>query len=229
MEHTRPGAGEVTAVILAAGANTRLEGILPPGLKPLIPVNGKTLYKHAVDHANDVWDAKEVILVASPDNVRPLAQLGHADHIVIQPAPDGVVDAIRRAIRLVRTTGTLILCADNTFDLDSMAKAEILEARQNGWAAFGARRLAANEARRFTRFVEMSGHHRIRFLAETEALNVTGDCWIGPMYLPTGGIERGLKDGIIRPVVDLLNTAIANVETVPVSMNCSDLGIPEAL
>jgi molybdopterin-guanine dinucleotide biosynthesis protein A len=222
MESHRPDRSAVTALILAAGANTRLEGILPPGLKPLLVVNGRTLFKHAIDHANDVWDCERLVAVVSPDNARHLAIVGGADDWVVQPSPDGVVDAIRRGLRVITTPWTLILCADNTFDLDEAALSAI--ACRRDVAMFGARRLAPDDEHRFTRYY--TSYDRVKFVEATNTTQPTEGCWIGPLLLPTEGVRNG---STMPSIVDLVNVATADFQLVPVQMTCADLGIPEAL
>jgi NDP-sugar pyrophosphorylase family protein len=207
---------------LAAGANTRLEGILPPGLKPLLVVNGRTLFKHAVDHAHDAWGTERVVAVVSPDNVRPLTQVGGADDWVVQPQADGVMDALRRGLRAVDTRWTLVLCADNTFDLDYETNLDLLRLRGRV-PLFGARGLDEKDARRFTRYVRHGDN--VRFLEASGDEPGTG-CWIGPLCLPTEGLRNGQNSPTI---VGCVNVAAHGLMLTPLDMNCADLGIPEAL
>jgi NDP-sugar pyrophosphorylase family protein len=216
---TRSG---ITALILAAGANTRLESILPPGLKPLVIVNGKTLFKHAVDHANGLWNVDRVVAVVAPDNARPLTQVGGADDWVVQPRPEGVLDAIRRGLRAVWTPWTLILCADNTFDVDTGGLIQ-LQHVAGRVPAFVSRRLAPEDERRFTRYVRHGDSSRF---VGPEYTGPTDGCWIGPLCLST----EGLGDGSMLPsIIDCVNVAATGQMLTPIAMNCADLGIPEAL
>lgn len=234
MGDTPSGRGRTsTALILAAGANTRLEGIVPPGFKPLIPVNGRSLFKHALDHANDVWGAQRIVTVVNPDNARALTQIGGSDDWIVQPSPDGVVDAIRRGLVAIDAEWTVVLCADNTFEIAE----DVLErTRAHQWRRplFGARWLPRDDAHRFTRY-RMSAPLKnafdtgepitARFLDAKDTGAFDG-CWIGPLVLRTDSLRRGMT---MPTIVDCVNVATRDEVFVPVPMNCYDLGVPEAL
>ena len=218
-----PNASRVSAVILAAGANTRLAGIVPSYMKPLILVNGRPLIQHAVEHAEQDWGVSQVIVVVSPVNAHMLTQILTPSRFdwVLQPEPLGVVDAIARALTVVRWPRTLIMCADNTFDRNQpVAIGKALDRNTN---VIVTRDMPIEAARRFTRISENSG--RVLDACSSED---SRRCWVGPLLLSTPGLKRVLDDDLHITIASLITLASGEVyETLP--MECADLGVPEAL
>lgn len=189
-------------------------------MKPLVLVNGKPLIQHALDHAAQSWHADVKIVVAAPSNASLLVQItaGGVDHWVLQPNPQGVVDAIERAIPLVETEWTLILCSDNTFSQVATLKPHR--------ACFGARQLdTPAQASRFTRYVSRPGGGVL--LHDAYSTHECRGVWIGPLLLKTQAIRnnRGLTS-----IVALMRQCTENGKYLwPIEMQCEDLGIPEVL
>lgn len=233
MDDTQPRAGtsDITAVILAAGANTRLAGVMPGFMKPLMLVNGRPLVRHALDHAVWDWKAERVIFVAAPQNASLLAQVTGEPNCerrewVLQPSPDGIIDAISRALPLVTTEWTLILCADNTFS----GNVTSLPRRT---ACFGARVLAAEDASRFTRAVTRPDHGT-RVLARDEPNDLPRVeagvmVWIGPLLLKTKELCSALRCMHAGSSIERLIMLATDEgrELQPIMMACEDLGVPE--
>lgn len=219
--------GSISAIVLAAGANTRLNGIVPPYLKPLILSNGKPLLHHAVNHATQDWAVKEVIIVVSPDNAKSIVSIeDHSRQYILQPAPDGVLDAIGRAVPAATGDWLLILCADNTFDGFPHGDPRLNQET----AIIGVRDdLSPGEMKRFTRY-------RNRFDG-VEIIDANSDeqgqgCWIGPLCLRRLNVVHFLGDSDrgMYSIADLIRKSTnAGTELVAVPMNCTDLGVPEAL
>lgn len=229
-------------MVLAAGANTRLSGLVPAYMKPLITVNGLPLILHAHNHAIHEWHVTDIVYVVSPDNVRLITQVipktsQGVEHtsFLVQPEADGVVDAIRQAMPLVVQPWTLILCADNTFDTRGKTMPWPTETHTdtNSPAFFGSQRLSSEAAKRFTRYTHSnSGLQFIEAVSEKAGEGV----WIGPMFLHTSDIlsvikdlKYHFKDHEVVSVVAFLNAVIARTGALPLNMRCSDLGIPQEL
>jgi hypothetical protein len=220
---------DITAVILAAGANERLKGIVPSYMKPLVLVNGRPLIQHALEHARR-WEVTAKIIVASPANISLMAQVvEEPTYWAVQSLPRGVSDAVRRALPYVKTTHTLILCADNTFEdaLNELSPSDML--RQGVRPLFGARVLPVRAAARFTRYrlrMPGPGVH----LIEASSPDTGDGCWIGPLLLETKCIQAVL-DEHGNPTVSqlILESTNDGKDLLPMPMRCADLGIPDAL
>lgn len=202
----------LSAIILAAGANERLKGIVPSSMKPLILVNGRPLIQHAIDHAN-WWCASQMIVVASPENVGALIQVAPSHPLwIVQPWKGGVINAIRCAMPAVTHDRFLLLCADNTFTTGTVKKPEPLR-----W--IGVRPdLRTEQLSRFT---------RLRINEDVEVHPDGRSAWIGPLQGVTSELEKALT-------VEDEDLTIAKVinETgpyKPLFIQCEDLGIPEAV
>lgn len=229
-----PADGHTTALILAGGANTRLQGVVPPFMKPLVVVNGRTLFRHAFDHA-PIWHADRAVAVVSPENIGPLTKLNLGDNWtrlkyvsdwIVQPHPIGIIDAIKRGLVAVRSPWTLVMCADNTFDIESAALFHLDRSLKEPWSLFGARHLSHEEERRFTRYDVRDD--RVYFIEASDAAPGIG-CWIGPLLVPTLDLSVAAHNSRNRTIVDCLNEMACKRRFVSVPMYCNDLGIPEAL
>ena len=105
-----------SAIILAAGEGSRLAANgVPRFFKPLLQVNGKFLIEHSLDFARQ-WGINIEIIVTSAVLKPILSESVSKDSIYyFQPEPTGLMDAIRIAMKSVRSDYVLILCADNTY------------------------------------------------------------------------------------------------------------------
>jgi hypothetical protein len=208
----------VSAIILAAGANTRLRGLVAPFMKPLMLVNGRSLIAHARSLAAD-WSASQVIAVVAPENARPAISLIHADAWVLQPEPTGIMDALRLALPLAVLHTTLILCADNTFEYDTDNGMNVGGRLHPSWPFFGARVLDDRESLRFTRF---SYEPKPRFIERGE-VERGSCCWIGPVMCPTNALRAALDPATHATIEE----ALTSLNLKPFYMLCSDHGVPE--
>lgn len=219
------------ALILAAGENTRLQGIVPPFMKPLMLVNGKPLVRHAIDHAME-WGAKHAVIVVSPDNASliPTVVPHVGVHWVLQPRAEGVVDAIRRGMHAVKSDMTLILCADNTFD-HSQPQSELLGIVERREASFGSRVLNLRAAARFTQWTprtDTPGVHIVDTNADNAGHSLTGNCWIGPLLLKTDMLQQIFTYSPSVPrqtIASLIRNATNDGHDLrPLPMECADMG-----
>jgi hypothetical protein len=217
----------ISAIIPAAGANTRLTGTVAPFLKPTILHNGKPLIQHAYEHAWNEWNVPQdqTHIVVSPNNAAILPQLFPPDteaQFILQPEVTGIIDAIKRGLLGINTEWTLILCADNVFRLKPSNPLN-----DNLVPMFGARFLKAKDAQRFTTF-----NHNTFLSAGAQPPSLDSStfpmtCWIGPLLLPTETLIRFLYKN--ESITTVLNQ-IHNVNPIyPHHMECSDMGVPEEL
>lgn len=221
----------LSCIVLAAGANTRLAGIVPPFCKPLIPINGKPLINHAIEHAKFDWKCDRIIVVASTENVKQLTQVVEPDNSirwVIQPTPDGVVDAIKRGLELVTSEMVLILCADNLFDIGQMLPSDLDIFIKDKIAAVACRSLPVEEATRFSRV----GSGANQYPAITMDMPTRGSalCWIGPLILKTNNCRSSIDTfGDDQTIQLFINRSLDEQGLALMHMSCSDLGVPEEI
>lgn len=216
-----------SAIILAAGANTRLKGIVPSFRKPLLLMNGRPLIQHALQFAY-AQCVTRIVIVASPHNVADLVSVTPvAPHIrwVIQPEPTSVIDAIELAMPLCTGAYTFVLCADNTFDGDFILP--------NGCdSGFASRHVPWPQSQRFTRY--SLGSHGVNLRLIPAESDEQGDgCWIGPLLLHTNSLATTLQahrlgSHPIKTMAELIALSTGpDHRLAPVPMQCSDMGIPE--
>lgn len=220
---------KTSAIILAAGENTRLKGIVPSFRKPLLLMNGRPLIQHAIDFA---WlqAVTQCVIVASPHNAADLVAVTPTNRVeqirwCLQPRPTDVLDAIRIGLRTTDydTEYTFILCADNTFDGEWKLGGNFdcgFAARNVGWPA----------AQRFTRYEFKNSE--LKFI-EASSPTVGYGCWVGPLLLHTNTLRIALES--VRELSRERQSMAALIQAcitpshriTPVPMQCSDMGIPE--
>lgn len=222
----------VSGLILAAGQNVRLQSVLPAGFKPLMLVNGKTLVRHAYDHLSLDWSAEDTVVVVNPTNAGPIAQIldhGNDDrhlHMAVQYRPTDVVDAIRIGTRMLPDSEvTVIVCADNMFELlpgfDTMSVVD----RSCEQPSVATRRIQKPESERFTRIVcgaPISANIKLDDPYEEDEL-----CWVGPLVVPTFKLKAAVETRDQMNVTNLLRRIALQWNAFP--MLCSDLGVMEEL
>lgn len=156
-------------VVLAAGAGTRLRGVMPPFFKPLMTVDGKSLIVSAVAASRDNGAARTFVVVA-PGNADPIcavlddAGLLNTHHVtfIVQPRPAGPADAVERVIRFVKSDYTLLLMADNVFSAGDIEHT-LQHAPDKDGVTIGTGLVEREQAHSFTR------------------VNEHGDCFEGPI------------------------------------------------
>jgi CTP:molybdopterin cytidylyltransferase MocA len=108
------------AVILAAGKNTRLKGVVPSSFKPLMIVNGRPLIVTLVKQA--LSSVGNATVVVSPQNCAAICEVlydnGLLDdptlvRIVVQPAARGPGEGLQRALLSCHSQRVLLLLGDN--------------------------------------------------------------------------------------------------------------------
>lgn len=107
----------VRVVVLAAGHGSRLKGLYPSFMKPLIPISGKPLIVDIL-HKAAMIEPNDMTVVVAPQNALQIVESvlhGVAPHVhhVVQPSASGVLDAIRLGIGPTINGNVLVLFADN--------------------------------------------------------------------------------------------------------------------
>lgn len=211
------------AIILAAGAGTRLKGFVPPYHKPLLVVNGRTLVSGAVQAVRGFVD--EIVVVVAPQNADPIVHVVHAlganVRYVIQPEADGPAKALELGLHGLKVTDqAIVIMGDNTV---SRHDVEEIVARFPDSNVVCGRYLDYPEAARFTRVLAdltwyegppKPGHDL------TKAVFV----WLGPIKITVADWVATPRDSHNR-----IGPRFAHMQTEIFEVDCNDIGVPEAL
>lgn len=224
----------INVVILAAGRGSRLAGVMPPFLKPLMTINGQSLLVTSARQAGDVLfdtDEMKLTVVTAPENTLPIVQLLNdaeiEGNIVVQRNADGPASALELALDPL-THHTMVLMGDNTMEPSAISR--VITPNDANIAVVGGRvvtdpRNPSIES--FTRF-------RTKTEEWVEKVPVTSDdessfVWLGPLYLPTEELHSLLKKNADhrdqngeRPIGPLLGQF---TDVLRVNVSCTDIGV----
>lgn len=211
---------EYDGIILAAGKNTRLKGIIPSYHKPMLVVNGRPL---VISIARQLLErCRRVVVVVSPENCGPITELlsaadmlGDQVHIVIQPEARGPGDAILRALPLCISDRVCIALGDNVIparDFDNIFQEDRTATMKNG-GLHAFRHITISfvpvtddeEAQRFTRvlgtdFIEGTPGGKFQEMYR---------CWTGPLIADRQVLEAHMQQYHRKQQVAGLETKIS--------------------
>jgi len=227
------------AIILAAGSNERLKGIVPSYYKPLILVDGEPLIKRIVRQVKH-WRPGRIVVVASPYNIQAIVDVledgGSSDlQYVIQPTPTGPINAVYRGVLACSAPAVNIICGDNIISHDDFEglhrKFQKLMADQNDMLletalAWGFTNLYEEAATRFTVYDEDTKAFIDKPPSpELYAVERKVPAWIGPILIqgPTN-----LWDGSRKTFAEVFNEIPPKNRTTFMS-HAVDIGVPSAL
>lgn len=174
-------------IILAAGRNTRLRGVVPSYHKPLMIVNGRPLVVSLVK--NTLLVTETVTVLVSPENCGPIAEvldcndvLDHRVNLVVQPSARGPGDGLYRALQATTAERIVLVCGDNVVpvqDLLNTVDTDEFATRQPNLVTASVM-LTTDEAdaRRFTRIPEKLDE----FIETDPAYLDLHDAWAGRGY-----------------------------------------------
>jgi len=169
-------------IVLAAGRNERLKGVVPAFLKPLLVVDGQPLIARIVDdftRARNAMGHGDVIIVASPSNVDLLTQvLTPGCLFIIQPEPTGIVDALRLGLRVTTMDHAAMVCADNLIEPSAWLEPPFHSVPLDERLYVHGRSLPASAAARMTYF---SKRHDAWIEKVTPRDEDPVFCWLGPI------------------------------------------------
>jgi len=213
------------AVILAAGSNTRLKGLIPTSHKPLLVVNGQTLVGRLVRQASEVANAETVVVVASPLNAQPVCEIvGERARVVLQAVPTSSLDALRIGLEVGRAEMVMVLCGDNIVPEDTTLN--VLEATHPETLTVAVRPWTVRAGGRFTVFSNGKFWPPGLPVDGAEVL-----AWIGPIVAPREALARALQSlgRDTDQFADLFNAMTAEPSTrlAFAKSDASDIGIPE--
>lgn len=176
------------AVILAGGKGSRLGGVLPPYMKPFMPIDGVPLVSRVVDQAAGY--AGRVFVIVAPENAMQMAHVleGRNIFMIVQQHATGPGDALLLALALTKEDAILVLMADNIIPDEDIEA--VYNAGDMAGYAIGTNKVATEaEARRFTRIYANGA-----VVEEGPNVTPTDDdeftVWCGPLVLP---VEHAIK------------------------------------
>mgnify|MGYP002362850258 CR=1 FL=1 len=200
---------EYDSIILAAGRNTRLKGIIPSYHKPLVLVNGVPLIVSLVSDA--LAFTQRVIVVVSPENCAPIIDLlaandllSHRVKLVVQAEARGPGDSLYQGLAAAQAERVVLICGDNripTADFRQVIDADALwrskyEASKIVTACTSLIR-AEDSAIRFTR-VDMLKKEFVE--GRPGGFNPASKgyiCWIGPLVFDRVVAEKIFEGKIV--------------------------------
>lgn len=180
------------SVILAAGRNTRLKGLVPSYYKPLVIVNGRPLIVSLTQ--NLLRNCKAVVIVASPENCGMIVELLTANelmspnvHVIIQPEARGPGEGLWRGLQCCKSERVVLVCGDNAIpgqDIDNVVltdqAVEDHSLARHSVTTSVFKTFDTEEARRFTRVTE----DQKRYVEGVEGGRWSDGyyrCWTGPL------------------------------------------------
>lgn len=221
-------------VILAGGRGSRLEGIMPPYMKPLMIVSGKPLINRLVDHAHEATNGGRVIIVCAPENASHIANVlqyrerRDADiDMIVQPTPRGPGDALSRGLRIASTQDVLVLMGDNVMPYNDIRKMTNA-IKQN---VVGTALITRREAQGHLTIIQNDQWlEKVQFDAGTD-MTRTVVAWVGPLMVNKNDMAKAIhrwknQEGGEIPIGPLLNW-LPNLGMI--ECEAIDIGIPEAL
>jgi len=236
-------------IVLAAGKNERLSGIVAPYHKPLLVVNGKPLIVKAVDSVVNIAERDtmvvgpinvgRVVIVCSPSNAQSLVNVfAHTPyrrriHWVIQPEAVGVVDAIARGAEVCTTEQVTVLCGDNLFDVAQLER--VITSHEPSVAV--SRMEHSPECVRFTQVIGLDDNDDVKRVGRLPLSQLDEDgvtVWLGPVSLSREAISQSTLEadghGSVDSVEDLINYSISMTGPLCVVYgNTVDVGVPEMM
>lgn len=224
------------AIILAAGRNERLKGLVAPYHKPLLVVNGKPLILSNFLSCTKV--AAKVIVVTAPQNTLPICNILNEwnefhskGQIIVQPEARGPGDALYRGLIMSNENQCLVVCADNVIPHEDMELVTFSAEAVPGDIVVGIHK--TKDPREAMRFTRIDVKHN-RFIEGEPGGEFCGEyaCWLGPMVVPreptmnmfANVLNNHSGDVKISQHLNGLNRKIRTVD-----VNCIDIGVPEAL
>lgn len=224
------------AVILAGGKGSRLDGVMPPYWKPLMPINGLPLICKIYDQVADQGVIDNIFIVVAPENALQVAQVmnGRNAYLVVQQRATGPGDALLLGLQLTKAETVLVLMGDNIMPDDDLVNV-VDGSRDTDFVIGTGTVLTADEARRFTRIYEDG--FRIEEgpdVSPPDFRDGPYTVWCGPLVLPVEKTIAALRatPGLDAPLGERkIGTHLHAIGQEPMLVNCAavDIGTPEAI
>ncbi len=228
-------------VILAAGKNTRLQGIIPAYHKPLLVVNGETLLVRLVRQAQTLMSkGNRIVLVVSPLNCQAIMDLMRSSFTdeqrlsivyLCQDTDATFADTLATALALSqKSEKVLLMCGDNYIS-DNDWEVFINTCVAQGYPVATWVSSSMEQTNRFAKILPVSGGITSA-PSEDSMRNDDGDflCWLGPVVIQPALTQTRLKRQERRDVVaDALTAGGQEKHFFPVELSVQDIGVPDAL
>lgn len=135
------------AVILAAGAGSRLGELGKRYSKPMLPIAGRLLIDWVIERLRQAGVGR-IVVVGHPTD-RQLAAFLATSHpqiaLVLQPQRRGIADAVRIALPLIASEPGYLACAcDSLFAVEDIKRLIALGASRQGRAVVGVLEMGAD-------------------------------------------------------------------------------------
>ncbi len=230
------------SVILAAGANERLQGLVLPYHKPLLVMNGIPIILDLIAKARELREPGETItIVCAPENCRSIVDLIRAQkapymddlRFAVQPSPTGPINALALGLTQCESDYVMMLCGDNVIDNATWANCKEALAQGQRLLTIAIEQVYRDYAERFTTFDAKANGDMGKFFHGTKELTgpeyLSTACWVGPVIMKRGALKEALKVPP-RDFATLFNR-IGGRHTQPRTFvsHTLDIGVPEAL
>ncbi len=226
-------------IILAAGRNERLKGIVPLYHKPLLVVNGKPLIVRMLDIING-WTTGKIVIVVAPENAKTIVEMtrdcvNQPIDYIIQPYATGPGNAFIQAAEICKSKKIMILCGDNYFQEEDLRQMFSLASFDGERFIIGTRTIKTKEeAQRFTVITPKWGILEGLALQHNDDFweNIGGyRCWVGPLIVPHP-MFRDILNEQSHHVSELkIGEHLDKIGLKPtlVDCDCLDIGVPEVV
>lgn len=224
----------IDIIILAAGRGSRLAGVMPPYMKPLMTANGESILVKLIRGAtaavfNVTTLDSRVTVVTAPENTMPIAHLlNDADidaRIVVQRKPTGPATAVKLAMQ-PDSARTVVLMGDNVMDTNAIQRVMVKEGTRTTVVGGSNARLVSPS---FTRY----RHGQQQWVEKTPITDedTYAFVWLGPLSFNTERLANVLNSELVMneageyPLGPLLNHF--NDDLLTVEVTCTDIGVLE--
>lgn len=199
-----------TAVILAAGAGTRLGALGRRYSKPMVPVAGRPLIDWVIGRLGETTVAR-VIVVGHPSDAQ-LAAFLRASHpqvtLVLQPERRGIADALTHALPLLADEPAYLACAcDSLFPPDDIARAIACGELHPGDAVLGILDMGL-EATATRSAVRLNGDRAIEIIEKPVAGTAPSSLVALPLYWLPQSFARYVDTALAVSAERYISTAL---------------------
>lgn len=222
-------------MILAGGKGSRLEGVMPPYWKPLLPHQGRCLINKIYEQVRPHTD--RVFVVVAPENALQISQVLPKESgviIVVQPEAKGPGDALVLALRLTKSDKVLVVMGDNLMPDDDIKRVcAAVDDSSCGFVIGTGTVPNVDAARRFTRVYDRGAWVHIEEGPQVTPGEVPYVVWCGPLVLPVEytltAMERNYND-VNKLGERKIGTHLGDIGT-PKLVPCDaiDVGTPETV